>query len=102
MRVVGKLLKHAAASLYMQTKKKKKRGFIYIYIQQPAFYCAGVVERERERKRKVTLTSFTYCQAIVLALGGAFSGSLHKKCKRVFFHVISCQTTCVRTICELL
>lgn len=51
MRVVGKLLKHAAASLYMQTKKKKKRGFIYIHIATRFLLRRCCREREREKEK---------------------------------------------------
>lgn len=42
MRVVGKLLKHAAASLYMQTKKKEKKG-LYIYTYSNPLFTAPVL-----------------------------------------------------------
>lgn len=80
----------------MQVRKKKKE-------EKEALYSNALSTTPLfVEKKKGNTDIFTICQNIVLALSGDFQVAFTGNGNARFSRVISGQTTCVRTICELL
>lgn len=79
MRVVDKLLKHAAASVYMQVRKKKEEKKKALY-SNPLSTTPLFVEKKKDNTDIIYNLSGHSAGSL-----WRFSGSFHRKWKRAFF-----------------